>query len=448
MTAGDPEQHPPLNGAASTIFQHPWALAQGFFLRSFAYHENMKLPAWPDRPWTLHARWVFPVASPPVQDGVVTVQGSRIVGVSQSFGGRPDLELGDVAVIPGLVNAHTHLDLSGLRGLAPPTPDFTTWLTQVIVHRRSRTPEQIQADIRTGLAECLRFGTTLVGDISSQGASWDILAEAPIRAVVFHEILGLPSERAAAAWTALDAWFAKHQATPTCRPGVSPHAPYSVRSSLFLAASASGVPAAVHLAETAAEQELLVRRRGQFVPFLRGLGVWEPEGLADNAEHVLRLFSGPSPALFIHGNYLPPDAFIPTNGTIVYCPRTHAAFGHPSHPFRDFLARGVRVALGTDSLASNPDLDILAEARFLHSRHPDVPGETLLRMITLAGAEALGWSDETGSLEPDKSADLVVIPLDAKGNDDPHRWLFESSQPITAVLFRGEWVTDLNSCKK
>src|SRR5439155_6487571 len=97
--------------------------------------------------------------------------------------------------------------------------------------------------------------------------------------------------------------------------------------------------------------------------------------------------------------------------SVVYCPRTHAAFGHAPHPFREFLARGVRVALGTDGLSSNPDLDILAEARFLHRKHPDLPGATLLRMLTLFGAEALGWAGETGSLEPGKAADLVVLPL-------------------------------------
>src|SRR5205085_8085675 len=109
--------------------------------------------------------------------------------------------------------------------------------------------------------------------------------------------------------------------------------------------------------------------------------------------------------LLIHANYLRTETPIDERATIVYCPRTHAAFGHPPHPFREFLARGVRVALGTDSLASNPDLDLLAEARFVHARHPDVPGATLLRMATLNGAEALSFADVTGSLIPGKSAD-------------------------------------------
>jgi cytosine/adenosine deaminase-related metal-dependent hydrolase len=125
--------------------------------------------------------------------------------------------------------------------------------------------------------------------------------------------------------------------------------------------------------------------------------------------------------------------------TIIYCPRTHAAFGHHPHPFREFLARDIPVALGTDSLASNPDLDILGEARFVHGKHPDVPGATLLRMITLSGAEALGWADETGSLTPGKSADLVVLPLPDEERADPYELVLESSNCVARTLFRGQW---------
>jgi cytosine/adenosine deaminase-related metal-dependent hydrolase len=389
--------------------------------------------------WTLTARWVFPVAGPPLERGCVTVVGDRILAVGPPADGRPDVDLGNVAVLPGLVNAHTHLDLSGMRGLAPPTPDFIGWLRQVIAHRRARSAEQVKADIRAGLAESLRCGTTLLGDISGDGGSWDVLAAAPSRAVVFRELLGLPAERAARAWADANDWLAAHATTPTCRSGLSPHAPYSVRRSLIAGAGLAGVPAAIHVAESAAEQELLVLRGGPFVPFLRELGVWAPDGLAPDLGTVVRVFNGLVPALFIHANYLPSDTAIPRNGTIVYCPRTHAAFGHPPHPFRDFLARGVRVALGTDSLASNPDLSVLAEARFLHERYPDVPGDVVFRLMTLAGAEALGWQDDTGSLEPGKSADLVAVPLPPEDRPDPHRLVLESDFPVSRTLWRGRW---------
>src|SRR5262249_13209819 len=150
-------------------------------------------------------------------------------------------------------------------------------------------------------------------------------------------------------------------------------APYSVRWPLFFFAATHHLPAAIHLAESTAEMSLLLARRGPFVDFLQELAVWDPEGLVDGPDHVLRLTNGLNPILFIHCNYLWPRITFPANGSIVYCPRTHAAFGHPPHPFREFLARGVRVALGTDSLASNPDLDLLAEARFLTRLRADLP---------------------------------------------------------------------------
>jgi cytosine/adenosine deaminase-related metal-dependent hydrolase len=199
-------------------------------------------------------------------------------------------------------------------------------------------------------------------------------------------------------------------------------------------------PLTIHLAESAAELELLERHSGPFVPFLAELGAWDSTGLAWGPEHVLELTREAKPVLYVHCNYLPPDAPISPHGTVVYCPRTHAAFGHPPHPFRDFLARGVRIALGTDSLASNPDLSVLNEMRFVHARYPELPGATLLRMGTLAGAEALGWADETGSLTPGKSADFAVVPLPDAEADDPHRLLFESDFAVRETWFRGRRV--------
>jgi cytosine/adenosine deaminase-related metal-dependent hydrolase len=390
------------------------------------------------------ARWIFPVGDPPLERGTITIASARVVAVQPHGKRQPDLDLGECAILPGLVNAHTHLDLSGLRQITPVAGDFPAWLRAVIAHRRMRTPEQIDADVRAGLARSLACGVTLLGDISAGGASWPILATAPLRAVVFHELLGLPAPRAAGVWaTALD-WLRTHPPTETCRPGLSPHAPYSVRASLFRAATslaeARHLPLAIHLAETREEMELLTRHQGPFVDFLKGVGVWDPDGLAPNVRAIVERCAGARP-LFIHGNYLDPEKPLSPGATVIYCPRTHAFFGHSEHPFRRLLACGVRVALGTDSLASSPDLDVLAEARFLHRLYPDVPGATLLRMITLSGAEALGWDKETGSLEPGKSADLVVLPLPEGVSDfgDPHNLVFRAQTQVSKVMWRGEW---------
>jgi cytosine/adenosine deaminase-related metal-dependent hydrolase len=393
--------------------------------------------------WTLTARWIFPISAPPLAGGVVVIDGEKILAVEAHGQRKADVDLGDVAVLPGLVNAHTHLDLTELRGRCPPTADFTGWLRRVIEHRRTIAPEQIEADIRAGLAESLWHGTTLLGDITAQGDSWAILADAPIRSVVFYELIGLSQESAAATLESALDWLMVDPTTKNCRPGVSPHAPYSVRVNLLagsaLLACQMKCCLAIHLAETSDELELLHHRRGSFVNFLKDLGVWDADGLATSLEEVMQLCGWSSRKLFIHGNYFPPSISIPRNSSIVYCPRTHAAFGHSPHPFRDFLARGVRVALGTDSLASNPDLSVLAEVRHLHRYHPDVPGEVLLRMATLSGAEALGWARKVGSLEAGKSADLAVVPLALGDTADPYERLLASDLPVERVMCRGRW---------
>jgi len=397
-------------------------------------------------PWTLTARWVFPADGPPLERGTVTISGDRILSV-EPHGARPaDYDLGNSALMPGLVNAHTHLDLSGMRGKCPPTdPEhFTDWLRAVILYRGTTDYEKLRDEIRAGIGECLRFGTTLIGDIAGrEDASWAELVNAELRSVVFLELLGVTTTRAEKALEVGSWWLQSSRQTRNCRKGLSPHAPYSVRPTLFVKASwesawHGGCPQAIHLAETRAELVLLSERTGPFVSFLKELGVWEEAEFVGRPETVVELQSV-LPVLFVHCNYLEPATPIGPNASIVYCPRTHAAFGHPTHPFREFLARGVRVALGTDSLASNPDLDLLAEARFVHQRHPDVAGNTLLRMATLSGAEALGWEDETGSLTPGKSADLVVLPLPDIEATDPHQLILASALPVRSVLFRGAW---------
>jgi aminodeoxyfutalosine deaminase len=390
----------------------------------------------------LSARWIFPVVVEPIERGTVTVCGGSIVAVEPHGARSADIDFGNCAIIPGLVNAHVHLDLSGLHGQLPPSPNFVAWLKAVIAFRRSQTRERIIADARAGLAEALRYGTTLIGDIAADGITWPILAEAPCRSIVFREMLGLPAHRAMSVWKETMTWAMGRSDTHTCAAGLSPHAPYSVHHSLIRAACGIGFPTTLHLAETRAEIELLQDHRGPFVDFLGELGVWEEDGLSPSLDWLLWQAARAPSMLLAHGNYLDPGVAIPANATIVYCPRTHAAFGHPPHPFREFLARGIRVALGTDSLASNPDLDVLAEARFIHQCYPDFSGEKLLQMVTLNGAEALCRAREAGSLEPGKSADLAVVPLPDVDGSDPHSFLFGSSAMSGAsrqTMWRGLW---------
>src|SRR5262249_37631228 len=157
-----------------------------------------------------------------------------------------------------------HLDLTGAKGRTPPTPDFTAWLRQVIAFRRERTVDQVQADGRTGIADCTRFGTTSVGDITADGRRGGAGARAPVNGRVFREMLGLTRERAAVAWDDAFDWAFFRPNADNCKPGFSPHAPYSARTDLYRGASAGGWPVTTHLAESDAEVELIRERRGPF----------------------------------------------------------------------------------------------------------------------------------------------------------------------------------------
>ena len=377
---------------------------------------------------TFAAPWIFPINAPPIERGTITIRADKIAAVEPHGTRTPDVDLGNVAILPGFVNAHTHLDLTGARGLCPPTPDFTQWLRQVIALRRSRSRQETPADIAAGLAECLRFGTTLIGDIAADGASWALLSQATCRSVVFHEVLGSSQDRAEQSHEKARTWLTGLPAKDRCVPGLSPHAPYSVRSTQYSVLSTQSLPIVTHLAETQAELELLRSHSGPFVDFLKELNVWDPTGLIAHPLEIVRLFPR---GIFVHGNYLDPATpFLPTQSLVV-CPRTHAAFGHARHPFP---AMKVRVALGTDSLASNPDLDILAEARFLRRHYPEVAPAAILRMLTLNGAEALGFAAITGSLAPGKSADLVVLPLPNDDLPDPHDLILQTALDRKSVV--------------
>jgi cytosine/adenosine deaminase-related metal-dependent hydrolase len=393
--------------------------------------------------WTLTARWILPVSSPPLERGTVTVAGGVIESVHPDGVVPADLDLGHCAVMPGLVNAHTHLDLSGLSQRIP-YHDFPSWLRGVIAHRRRLTPMQVSDHVRAGIAESLAHGVTLVGDIAGQGLSWPLLCRSHLRSVVYYELIGLQKPRAGQSWAAFLEWLRRHTPTPTCRPGLSPHAPYTVRGSLFRACFALAgqrrLPLAVHLAETRDEMDLLRGHPSSLSAFLAGIGAWADDGaLVRSCDEVLSGVGDLPAVVLAHGNYLDPASPLPSGAGVVYCPRTHAHFRHPEHPFRELLARGVRVALGTDSRASNPDLDLLAEARFVHQLYPQFPCAALLRMATLAGAEVLGWGDTAGSLSAGKSADLVVVPL-PRCDDEPERLVLGSTVPVRGVMCRGRWV--------
>lgn len=394
------------------------------------------------------ARWIVRLdGHPPLDGGIVVVDGGVIREVTSSRRIRPDVDLGDVVVLPGLINVHTHLDLTHAHlcrakiGNRPQA--FVDWLEEVVAFRQRQTPEQRKSAVEEGLAACLRAGVTTVGDILTDPHIWPVLTASPLQGVAWYELIGLNAHRAAATAAAADSWLANPDHGRWQR-GLSPHAPYSVRRELFATAcqlaATRGCPLAIHLAEVSDEERLLRQHDGPLQLFLQRLGAWDDTGLTESWDELLRSVPSSLPCLWIHANYLQPRPLPPTQ-TVVHCPRTHAAFGHPPFPLEHWRQCDVRLCLATDSLASNPDLDLLAEARHVYRIFPDLPAEQILAMITCNAAAALGRSKHLGTLTPGKVANLTVVPLPhgQPKDADPHCLVLESGLAVTRVMIKGVW---------
>jgi aminodeoxyfutalosine deaminase len=437
--------------------------------------------------FTLCARYVFPVARAPIPAGTVTIDGQRIVAVGRRHGGAEVRDLGNVAILPGLVNAHIHLDFSDLPApLGEPGIAMADWIRRVLDHRQ-QGGDRTDA-VALGLAESLRHGVTTLGEIAvdcqrtnvvtaprdcgrggpemappspatqSRGVSRCDISPSPVNNLtVFRELIAPTAERVAAAMELARAHL--HNAArmpPNWRPALSPHAPYTVHPELLAGAialsAADQAPLAMHLAESREELELLRHGSGPLRTLLEERGQYCAATVSPGARPLdyLRRLAGAHRALVIHGNYLDDEeiAFVGANAArmaVVYCPRTHHWFAHAAYPLEKMLAAGATVALGTDGRGSSPDLSLLAEMRLAARRHPAVGLDQILRMGTIVGAEALGWQAHVGSLEPGKQADLAIVALPDREAGDPHELLFDSAEPVVACYGRGQQIAACSS---
>jgi len=395
-------------------------------------------------PVALRARYVFPVSSPPIPGGVVVLQAGQIVEVG-TRGSAQVTDLGNVAILPGLVNAHTHLEFSRLdRPLGRPGIGFVDWI-RLVIEYRCRARGALQEGIALGLAESRRCGTTALAEIAQPGWPVEQFASGNTVATVLLELIGPTDSRAAASIKLAQDHVAS--ARPGCawRVGLSPHAPYSVHPDLLAGAvsiaACHGIPLAMHLAESQEEIEWLESGGGPLGEFLSRLDGFEPAAFPPGRRVLdyLRILAQAPRALVVHGNYLRDKeiAFLAARAdrmAVVYCPRTHAYFRHEDYPLKKLLAAGVNVALGTDSRATAPDLSLLAEMRFIARHNHAIDGPTILTLGTLAGARALGCEHQMGSLEPGKLASLAVIALPECDAPDPHELVLNHDGAVLATL--------------
>ena len=466
----------------------------------------------PSLPPVYRVGWFVDSAGDVVEDVSICVAADGRLDVRR--GGDPAaVDLGDVALIPGLVNVHTHLEFSLLREPIPTAGRFTDWIRSVVNYRREpaelfaeahddcdrvvvQTPSsgrgrllknlptglapvesglcttQVQLGsevvqrpashrdkpggvfqqagrrpgynttedaIRAGIAESTRCGTTLIGEIATTGWSNSDYLNNDFAGVVFQELIGLTDER-----VGLQAALAQQMLATDGSFGLSPHAPYSVRPDLLkhaidLARTAAR-PIAMHIAESEAELELLADGTGEFRELLTEFGIWR-DGLfggGGRPKEWLEALADAPRSLIVHGNYLDEDElrFLAARPqmTLVYCPRTHAAFGHRAHPWRRLLELGGSVAFGTDSRASNPDLSLFAELQFVAEQHPDFSHLTLLDLATRGGHRAL-----LGDESVECSTDFALVRLAAPRANNLPRDLFARSSKVIGTVRGGCW---------
>ncbi|HJN10467.1 MAG: amidohydrolase family protein [Pirellulaceae bacterium] len=403
--------------------------------------------------FTVRARYLFPCDAAPSRNACLTVQNGRIVAVG-SAAAASIVDLGQVAILPGLVNAHTHLEFSKLSApLGSREMPFPDWVRRVIAWRNEQSTERRGSDnwrnpaIEAGICESVVAGVTTLGEIAT-------LPVVPLdrygdfSGVAFLELLGLRDESHDALIAAAQQFTASSKPLRPSRWGLSPHAPYTVSLRLLERIVQLSVrqrlPVTMHLAETRDELELLDNASGPLFELLRDLGAWQTGAIpsATRPLHYLESLAKAHRSLVIHGNYLDRaeiDWVARHRGrmSVVYCPRTHDYFGHDRYPLTELLAAGVRVAIGTDSRASNPDLSLLNELRFAARTHPEVALDEILRMGTIAAAAALGMDDHRGSLTVGKHADFVILPIGDEEPADPYELIMMSEAHASAVFQAG-----------
>ena len=369
----------------------------------------------------IRAQFVHPVTAPPIEDGAVLVDDRGTIAavgpnlVVPTRPGARQLEFPDARLLPGLVNTHTHLELTHLAGKNAER-EFAAWIRTLRALKDATTPEEFSRSAEQGVRDAWAAGVTCVADTGSTGAPLEALARLGGRGIYYQEVFGPDPAQCAASMAELERALARLSplASSPLSLGVSPHAPYTVSEPLYRAvadlARRERWPLAMHLAESRAETELVRDGSGPFADALRARGFAVRAQHCSPVQYLLRLgvLQRATGWLCIHGVQVDgPDIDVLRDAgvAVAHCPRSNRVHGHGTAPLAAFRRAGLPVGLGTDSVVSVGDSSLLAEATAA-----GLDGEDALRMLTIEGARALGLEREIGSLEVGKQADLAVFP--------------------------------------
>ena len=378
-----------------------------------------------------HARWVLPITRPPIEDGTVAESDGLItyVGPRSSAPAGEDYELGEAILLPGLVNTHTHLELTAMRGFLEDCR-FPEWIDKLRQSRSEIMDQQALLDsARFGIVEGLEAGITTYADTCSSGVVMQAMRDAGVRGVMYQEVFGPDPSQAEIAMRELEERIEalRLEETELVSLGVSPHAPYSVSDPLYDAAArfanSRRLPLAMHIAESEPEFDIVTRGEGDFAERWRRRGIAvSPRARSPIAllEERGALERGP---LLIHCVRADEDdiaIMARRKCSVAHCPASNAKFGHGIAPLLPLIAAGIKVGIGSDSVASNNRMDILDEARLsvlIHRaatrRHDAFGAHEALQLATIGGARALGLDARVGSLDVGKDADLAVFRTDS-----------------------------------
>ena len=407
----------------------------------------------------LRAKTILPVTAPPIEDGAVFIDGNKIHSITHWRDLRPHLrervlDLGEVILLPGLVNAHCHLDYTDMAGELPPPKTFTNWIAAITAHKTAWSYSDYARSWLHGAHQLLKTGTTTVADIECMP---DLLPEVwdatPLRIFSFLEMTGIKARRAPkeilheALETIATLRHPRHRAT------LSPHATYSTLPELLRLTARTAQKrkwrVSIHVAESVQEFEMFTHARGEMHNWLKRNGRDNSDcGLGSPVAHLARNKLLGENVLAIHVNCLARgDAtLLAKNKThVVHCPRSHDYFKHPKFERERLANAGVNLCLGTDSLATvrkagkeKPELDMFTEMRALADKDKNISAEEILRMATVNGARALGLAKKIGELSPGTSADLIAIP----SSDKPasiYETVLAHPGNVTASMIEGRW---------
>jgi aminodeoxyfutalosine deaminase len=409
-------------------------------------------------PVLLRARVVLPVVGGPIENGAVLISGNRLVSVGR-WGELPTssaagvVDLGDVILLPGLINAHCHLDYSGMAGQITPPTSFSDWIKAILALKAHWTYSDFSSSWLGGARMLLKHGTTTVVDVE---AVPDLLPEVctatPLRVCSLLELTSVRSRRPPE--EVLQDAIDRISSLPLHAnwAGLSPHAPYSTTPGLLrLSADAARRRqwlVATHVAESREEFDMYQHKRGPMFEWLKNQRDMSDCGHGSPVQHLDRHGLLGGRLLAIHVNYLAAgDANLlgRSGASVVHCPRSHSYFGHQPFPRAEFAAAGVNICLGTDSLASVRgardevmELDLFAEMRALARTEPGLSPETLLRLATVHSARALGMTGEIGELSSGALADLITIPF-AGRTEAVWEAIVGQPDPVGAVMIDGQW---------